>query len=135
MDTEGSGSDLVSFDTEAVLTAALETVDGPLYALVAYTSEDFRVLHTDEQLVALYRDEEQMHEHFADLHSYVHIDFTERELFENQLFADVGEVRTFVTQMDGMTFVRLLDGDQGVFFSVAPDEPVIELSRVIERAL
>lgn len=135
MDTADDESQLVSFDADAALAAALDAVDGPLYGFATYTSENFRLLHIDDRLMALYRDREQMREHFAELHSYVHIDFTERELFENQLFPEVGSVRTFVTQMDEMTFVRLLDVDQGVFFSVAPDEPVIELSEAIERAL
>ena len=135
MDTGDDTSGLVSFDTEAALQAALDTVDGPLYAFAEYTSSDFEVLHIDDQLRSFYRDDEQMYRHFSELHSYVHIDFTERDLFETTLFPGVGRVETFVTQMEGMAFARLLSDEGGVFFSVEPDEPVVDLIQAVQRTM
>lgn len=125
----------LDIDDSAALDAALKAVEGTLYAFVAYTSDDYRIAHVDDSLMEMYRDDAQMYDHFETIHSYVHIDFMEREMFENELFPAVGPVRSFITQMQSMTVIRVIRGDGGLFLAVEPDEPVSSLVDAVEAAI
>ena len=128
-------SEVVSFDADAVLDAARMAIEGPIYAFVEYNPEEFNMLYVDEFTVSLYRDRKQMRDHFETIHSYVHVDFTERDLFQDDLFSGLGRVRTFVTQMEQMTLVRYMRGDEGLFFSLPPEASVMDVVDAIDEAL
>ncbi|GAA0229764.1 hypothetical protein GCM10009000_051280 [Halobacterium noricense] len=66
--------------------------------------------------------------------SYVHVDFMEKDLFED-VFRDAGEVRSFVTFMDHIILVRILVGEEGLFFTVDPDSDVTTLVEMVEEAI
>ncbi len=126
---------LVDFDVDAVLEAVSDAAgeDGFLVCVV-YDDDSFSTVHVDERVDALYPDAETREEHFARIHSYVHLDFTERELFED-LFIDSGGARAFVTYMGNVVAVRVLSGDQGAFLVLAPDVPVTDVVEAAERAM
>jgi hypothetical protein len=134
----GSGtnrSEVASFDNEAALAAVRDAVDGTLYSAVAFTPAEFDVLYVDDATDDLYPSRERMLEHFEEIHSYVHVDFTERNLFEDTLFSDLGSVRSFVTRMDGLTLVRYLRGREGLFVALDPDECVTDVTRAIDAVV
>ncbi|MFB6155742.1 MAG: hypothetical protein ABEJ22_07585 [Haloferacaceae archaeon] len=135
MSTGTDDADLDSPAHGAALAAAQEAADGTLYSFVAYTPDEFEVLYVDDVMDEFYPSRERMRAHFEEIHSYVHVDFTERNLFEDTLFSDLGTVRTFVTRMDGLTLVRYLDGRNGVFVALDPDECVRDVTRAVESAL
>lgn len=124
---------LSGFDADAALEAALSVSDD-VHISVEYDTEEFNVLYVDDRTIALYGGEEPMMEHFEEVHSYVHVDFTERDLFQDVLFA-AGKVRAFVTYMEYTVVVRFLRGNQGLFFAMDPEAPVTETLAAVREAL
>jgi hypothetical protein len=127
-------SALVDFDADAALSSAREQFEGEIHLCVEYTTEEFHTLYADETTLSLYGDREQMTDHFEEVHSYVHVDFTERNMFED-IFVGAGEVRSFVTQMEYVTLIRVLDGEQGLFLTVDPGTDVTAVVEAVEAGL
>ena len=127
-------STLVDFDADAAVSAAREQSEGEVHLCVEYTTEGFHTLYADETTLSLYGDREQMTDHFEEVHSYVHVDFTERNMFED-IFVGAGEVRSFVTQMEYVTLIRVLDGEQGLFLTVDPGTDVTAIVEAVEARL
>ncbi|UPV74693.1 hypothetical protein M0R89_01155 [Halorussus limi] len=123
---------LVDFDADAALAAAREASDESVRLCVEYTPEEFHTLWADETTMATYAgDEDEMRDHFEEVHRYVHVDFTERDLFAD-ILRDAGEIRAFVTYAENGTFVRTLLGQQGLFLSLAPDTDVTAVVQAVE---
>jgi hypothetical protein len=125
---------LVDFDADAAVSSARELFEGEIHLCVEYTIEEFHTLYADENTLMLYGDREQMTDHFEDVHSYVHVDFTERGLFED-MFVGAGGVRSFVTHMEYVTLIRVLDGKQGLFLTVDPETDVTGIVEAVEAEL
>ena len=126
--------DVVDFDAEAVLSAAREaTGDDDVYVCVVYDAADFRTVYVDDRVDAMYDDDEERADHFGQIHSYVHLDFTEQQLFGELFRAD--RVRSFVTYLDSLVAVRVVSDGQGVFLSVTPEAPVTDLVEAVEREI
>lgn len=131
----GDPTDPVGFDVDAVLAAAKEAVgDDRVLLCVAFDDADFRTVYVDERVDALYADDEQRREHFGQIHSYVHLDFTERDLFED-LFLQPDGIRAFVTYMGTLIAVRVVTETEGIFISLAPGTPVTELVDAVEAVI
>ena len=127
-------SSLVDFDADAALTAVREVDEDAVHLCVEYTPEEFRTMYADEVTLALYGDGEEMESHFEEVHSFVHIDFSEKDMF-GELFRGAGEVRSFVTFMDHVALVRVLVDHQGLFLTVDPDADVTPLVEAVEAEL
>jgi hypothetical protein len=127
-------STLVDFDADAALSAAREVDEEAVHLCVEYTPEEFHTLFADETTMALYGNREEMVDHFEEVHSYVHIDFTEKDLF-SEIFRGAGEVRSFVTYMDHVVLLRFIVGQQGVFLSTDPHVDVTALVEAVEAEL
>jgi len=126
-------STLVSFDADAALAAVRDQVGEGLLAGVEFTTDDHRTLYAADVVVELYGDEAAMLDHFEEIHRYVHVDFTERELFEDVVGG--GDVRAMVTYMDHATLVRVIDEREGLFVTVAPDAEVTAVVEAVEAEL
>ncbi|WP_115865656.1 hypothetical protein [Halorussus litoreus] len=128
-------STLVDFDADDALAAARRVGDGAVNLAIEYTPDEFHTLYADELTMSLYGDDpEEMRDHFEEVHSYVHVDFTERDLFSD-LFRGAGGVRSFVTYMDHVVLVRVLVGQQGLFATCDPEADVTAIVEAIEDAL
>ncbi|WP_435175140.1 hypothetical protein [Halorussus sp. AFM4] len=128
-------SGLVDFEADAAVAAARGEAGDAVRLCVEYTPEEFRTLYADDQTLALYGgDREAMVDHFEEVHSYVHVDFTERDLFSD-VFRGAGEVRSFVTFMEHVAVIRVLVGQQGLFLAVDPDADVTALVEAVEAEL
>jgi len=127
-------STIVDFDAEAALAAARDADGDAVHLCVEYTAEEFHTLYADDVTMTLYGDREEMRSHFEEVHSYVHIDFTEKDLF-GEIFRAAGEVRSFVTMMDHAALIRVIVGQQGLFLSVHPDADVTALVAAVEDAI
>ncbi|WP_338729335.1 hypothetical protein [Haladaptatus sp. DJG-WS-42] len=125
---------VVDFDAEAALEAAASISDAEVLIGVEYNTEAFNILYVSDVVDTLYQDREQMTAHFDTIHSYVHLDFTERELFKD-LFVDPAGVRAFVTYMGNMIAIRLLSGDDGLFIGLAPGSAVTGVVTSVEAAV
>ena len=127
-------STLVDFDADAAVSAAREQFEGEIHLCVEYTTEGFHTLYADETTLSLYGDREPMTEHFEEVHSYVHVDFTEKDLF-SEIFRAAGEVRSFVTYMDHVVLVRFLVDQEGLFLTTDPGADVTALVEAVEAHL
>lgn len=126
---------VVSFDVESLRSIIEETIEGTLRSMVEYNAEEFNPLYVDDVTLAFYDDEAQMHAHFERIHSYVHLDFTEINLFTESLFPPTDRVRFLATGFDLFTLLRVYVDNEGVFLALDPDEPVEPLVAAIEDAL
>ncbi len=72
--------------------------------------------------------------HFAGIHAYVYLDFTERQLFED-LFIESGGTRAFVTYLMNLAAIRVVDETEGLFCSVAPGTPVSGVVELVESII
>jgi hypothetical protein len=124
-------STLVDFDADAALSAARGVDQEGVRLCVEYTPEEFHTLYADDVTMALYGDREEMTDHFEQVHSYVHVDFTEKDLF-TEIFRGAGAVRSFVTYMDHVVLLRFIADQQGLFVSADPDVDVTALVKAVE---
>lgn len=112
---------VTSFDAAAVVDAALAAIGDGLLTCVEYDAEECNALYVADEVEAMYPSEERMHEHFDRLHGYVHLDFTEVELFQDELLPYAGDVHFLVTGFEALTAIRVLSGREGLFLGVTPD--------------
>ncbi|QSW99515.1 hypothetical protein [Haloterrigena alkaliphila] len=117
-------SQLCSFDADRVRQVVKNTVSGPLYAFCEYDTETFRPLYIDDRTISMYESKDAMLEHFERIHTNVHMDFMQIELFRNTLFPDAERVEYIATAMDFLKILRVYVGDDGLFIATDPDEPV-----------
>lgn len=127
-----SNPELTSLDVEAMRTAAEDAVDGTLRSFVEFTDEEFRLLHVDDVTRSFYDDEAHMLDHFEEIHSYVHIDFTETDFFTDRLFPLASGVRYHATSLDVFTLVRIYFDDEGVFVALDHDEHIEPVVAAVE---
>lgn len=134
--SEPATTEIVDFDAEAAVAAARKATEGPLYSLVEFNFEGFNYLYVAEETRALYSSESEMEEHFHRIHSYVNIDFTEIELFTEDLFPMADQVRYKTTALDVMTLVRLyVTENSGVFIALDRGEEVEPVVEAIEQTV
>jgi hypothetical protein len=128
-------TEVTSLDGSAVVDAALDAVGDGLLTCVAYDDDEFDALYVADEVESMYPSEERMQEHFEQLHGYVHLDFTEVELFQNELLPYAGDVHFLVTGFEALTAVRVISGREGLFLSVTPDTPTDALIDAVRGAL
>jgi len=129
----GSEPSIVGRAGGAAIAAARENLGDDLRAVAEYDAEDCNVLYISEWL----RDrlgEAGVEETTRQLHGYAHLDFVERDLFD-ELTPDAGDVRTNITRLERVTFVRYLVGDAGIFLSVDPDADLTALCEAMDEAV
>lgn len=128
-------STIVGFDATAALEAVRDHPEGELYTFVEFDAEEFNPLYVSPATEAFYEDEAQMLDHFDDIHSYVHLDLVEQDLFTTELFPVADRVRYVVTAMDYLTIVRVYVRQEGIFFAVEDDQVVPALVEAIEATV
>ncbi|MFC6764851.1 hypothetical protein [Natrinema soli] len=128
-------SELTAFDADRVRQVVQETVSGPLYAFCEYDTESFRPLYLSDETVSMYESRDAMLEHFEKIHTNVHMDFMQSKLFRNTLFPDAERVEYITTSMDFLKILRVYIGDDGLFISVDPAEPVVPIVDAIKATV
>lgn len=122
------GAEIVDTDESTLRAAVLGACESSdqCQVIVEYDAERFNVLYASEETLGRYDDEDHMREHFGRLHQYVHLDFTEAELFTDDLLPAADRVEYFVTGTDFATLVRFYRPGQaaGLFIALDPDAPV-----------
>lgn len=116
-----SESRVVSFDADAALADAKAVAGDDLHSFVEYDLEDYNVQYLSDHALDMYDDEAQAHAHFDRIHSHVHLDFTEIDLFTEALFPVSEGVEYVTTALDFLKLVRVYHDDMGVFVSLAPN--------------
>jgi hypothetical protein len=123
----------VSFDAAAMQDAVQDTVEGTVRSLVTFDKQDFEVLYVDDLTEQFYEDEDQMYAHFEEIHSYVHVDFTEKSFYTEDLFPVSERVRYIATGFDIFTVVRIYFDEEGLFLTLDRDEPVKPVVSAVEE--
>ena len=133
--TEDTQAEIANIDGTKLLHRLRERVEEGLFAVAEYDAERLNLLYIDDATREMYPSEEVMHDHFETIHSYVHVDFAESDLFTDELFPPAETVEYIVTAMDFLTILRVYRGDVGIFLSVSPDEPIDPLVEVVRAEL
>jgi hypothetical protein len=115
--------ELVDFDAKAALEAGREIAGDTLLSCTEYTRKDFHVLYASDRAMSQYGDREQMEEHFGEILSYCYMDFSDRQLFEQE-FPVAGRVEYFLTRMDHGFVARLITESQGLVVFFAGEAPL-----------
>ncbi|AHG05400.1 hypothetical protein HALDL1_15055 [Halobacterium sp. DL1] len=123
---------VVSLDVAAMQAAIEEAVEGSLRSLVEFDADEFNALYVDDLTLQFYEDEDEMQTHFEEIHSYVHLDFTEKEFYKEDIFPLSERVRYLATGFDVFTVVRVYFGDEGLFLSLDRGEPVEPVVDAVE---
>ena len=132
-----NASEVVPFDAGEVTRAVQDATTGTGRSIVEYDREEFNPLYVDDVTMAFYADEAEMLDHFAEIHSYVHVAFTEMSLFTDELFPVANEVRYLTASFDTMTLLRIYFDDEGVFVSLDPEvsvEPIVDAVEAVYSA-
>lgn len=125
-------SEVVPFDADAALEDVQELVGPELHSFVEYDVDDLRVLYLSDVALGMYEDEAHAFAHFERIHSHVHLDFTEIDLFTEGLFPIAEGVEYMTTALDFLKLVRIYQDHTGIFISLSPDVdevPVVEAIR------
>lgn len=125
--------ELTSLDVAAMHDAVEAAVDGTVRSFVEFDAEDYNLVYVDDVSLSFYEDEAAMYDHFDEIHSYVHIDFTEIDFFTDELFPLSNRVRYISTSFDVFTLLRVYFGQEGLFVALDRDEPVEPVVEAIER--
>lgn len=110
-------------------------LEGTLRSLVEFDDDGFNVLYADDVTLGFYESIEHMGEHFGHIHGFVNLDYSEMELFTEELFPASESVRYLSTGLDLFTILRVYPGDCAYFAALDPDEPVLPVVRAIERVV
>lgn len=128
-------SEIVEFDAVAVREATRDAAEGPVFSLVEFDFEDFNPLYVADETVAMYTDEDHMMEHFERIHDYVNLDFTELQLFTEELLPTEDRVHFITTALDNLKVVRYYRDEQGLFVALSADEEVQSVVDAIEESV
>ena len=116
-------SALVDFDAEAAVRAVRDVASEGVLVCAEYTIDDFRVLYASDTVVDDHGGPDELRSIGERMHAYLHVDFTERGLFED-LYPPAEKTRAFVTYTDYATLVRVLGDAGGLYVSLTPDTQV-----------
>jgi hypothetical protein len=119
---------IAGFDAAAAVEVARSTAGEDLLVAVEYDRESFATLYAADALVTFYGGEAAMREQFQRIHSFVNLDFMERDVITD-VFRGTGTPRAFTTYTDRNALVRLLAEDSGLFLGL---EPAVEVTAVVE---
>ena len=129
----GRESTIVGPEGDAVVEAAREALGDRLRTVVEYDEDDYRILYLSAWLRE-HLGEDGVEDTSERLHSYVHLDFVERDLY-TELTPGAGAVQCHVTRLESAVFVRYLVGDAGLFLSVDTDTDLSVLCDAVDDAL
>lgn len=122
-------SELVDFDADEALQRAREACDDGVQSVMEFTHDEYNILFVEDEIVSMYRDEEHLREHYSRVLDHLHMDFMERDTYENTLLPNAGSVSSLVTVMDELTLLRVFGANAGLYIALDPDcsaEAVVE---------
>lgn len=132
------GSDEVaSFDVDAATAAIRDALgDGSdLHVVAAFTPESYEIAYCDGFTRSFYADDEEMADHFDQIHRYAGIDFSEIGLFVDDLFPVGGGVEYIATGMEHLTVVRVYTEREGLLLTLDTDADVTAVVEAVRDAI
>lgn len=131
-----NATEIVDVPADELVDELAAVVDGTLYSVVEYDPAQLNIVYADEATLAFYQDRDHLIAHFERIHSHVHVDFEQMELFVDDLFPVADRVEYLTTALDFMTLVRVYNEKNGLFVAIEPDqpvEPVVDTIRTLRR--
>lgn len=129
-----SRSMLVEFDADEVVDA-IDRIAGDSMGLCAeYNVRSYNVLYLDPVVEGQFESLDELFEVGDDLHTTMYLDVIQRELLD-EYHPALGEVRAFVTFFEGVVFVRVFVGLEGLFVALEPDSPITRVVEAVEAAI
>lgn len=117
------------FDVEEALTRAREASESGVQSFTEFTHNEYNIVYVSDEILAMYRDEEHLRDHYGRVVDHLHMDFMERDTIESTLLPNAGRVTSLVTHTEELTLLRIFDDEAGVYIALDPDcsaEAVIE---------
>jgi hypothetical protein len=114
-------SELAEFDAEAALERARNTCGDGVQSFMEFSQNEYNILYVHDDIVEMYRDEQHLREHYARVLDHLHMDFMERDTYENTLLPNAGHVTSLVTHTEELTLLRLLGETTGLYIALDPD--------------
>lgn len=121
--------ELVSFDTAEALERARDLCGDGVQSLMEFTKDEYNIVYVHEDIVEMYRDEAHLRDHYGRVLDHLHMDFMERDTYENSLLPNAGSVTSLVTHMEELTLLRVFEDEGGLYVALDPGcsaEAVIE---------
>lgn len=121
--------ELVSFDAAEALERARDVCGDGVQSLMEFTTDQYNIVYVHGDIVEMYRDEAHLQDHYRRVLEHLHMDFLERDTYENTLLPNAGAVTSLVTHMEELTLLRVFDEDGGLYIALDPDcsaEAVVE---------
>lgn len=128
-------SKLVDLDADAALERARDVCGDGVQSLMEFTHDEYNIVYVHEDIVSMYRDEEHLREHYGRVLDHLHMDFMERDTYENTLLPNAGRVTSLVTRMDELTLLRVFDEQAGLYIALDPGCSAEAVIEVIEPLL
>jgi hypothetical protein len=119
-------------DAATLCDALFEAVGGTLRSVVEFDDDGFNVLYADDLTLSFYDSRAAMRDHFEHIHGFVNLDYTEMELFTEELFPASEGVRYLAAGLDLFTMVRVYVEGYGYFIGLDPDESVRPVVDAVE---
>lgn len=113
--------ELVDFDADAAIERARETCGDGVQSVMEFTHDSYNILYVADAVVEMYRDEDHLREHYGRVLPHLHIDFMERDTYENTLLPNAGRVSSLVTHMDELTLLRVFGEGGGLYIALDPE--------------
>jgi hypothetical protein len=120
---------LVEFDVEEALARARKTCVSDVQSFMEFTHNEYNIVYVNDEILAMYRDEEHLRDHYGRVVDHLHMDFLERDTIESTLLPNAGRVTSLITHTEELTLLRIFDDEAGVYIALDPDcsvEAIIE---------
>ncbi|MFQ3318932.1 MAG: hypothetical protein ACI8UR_001993 [Natronomonas sp.] len=124
--------ELVDFDAETALERTRDVCGDSLQSFMEFTQDEYNIVHVADEVLEMYRDEEHLHDHYSRVLDHLHMDFMERDTYENTLLPNAGTVTSLVTHMDSLTLLRVFDGEAGLYIALDPGCSAEAVTEAIE---
>lgn len=131
---ESGDPETVAFDVDAAVEAAWFAAGDDLLLCAVYDDTAIDVRYANSRLTASFGDDEELRERLDAVHSYVNVDFAERDLFSD-LLPEPGPVDAFATHMRDLVVVRLLFDRDGLLLGLAPGTSVSQVVEAVHEAV
>jgi hypothetical protein len=127
-------SELTSFDANAAVKSARGVVEEDLLVATEFTQESFHVLYLSDRLIDAWGNTDDIMDVGQSVHNLTYDDFAERRRLR-EVYPSVSETFAFSTYTDRMIIVRVLSGNEGMYFSLMRGTEVTPMIEAVKAIL
>lgn len=113
--------ELADFDVEEALERIRTVCGEGVLSLMEFTHHEYNIVYVHEDVVGMYQDEAHLEDHYSRILDHLHMDFMERDTYENTLLPNAGSVTSIITHMEELTLLRIFDETTGLYIALDPE--------------